>query len=125
MLLRPHGSGKYQVVGPCYIHGLADSEALLGPLVDPWTAQIKPGTGGISTPCYFDKAAEVVTLEDPRLGPVPDGWELLDRHRTPDDPVVLTHFRNKFTGEHINSDPRLFSEVLRARGVHLEIVQLV
>jgi hypothetical protein len=124
MLLRLNAR-MFEVVGPCYVHGLADSEGLLGPLLNPWRAQIKPGINGVSMPCYFDMTTQALTLEDPRLDPLPEDWELLPYHRTPDDPLVLACFRSKVTGEKINSDPRLFSNVLKSRGTNLKAFQLV
>lgn len=36
MVLRPRGSNRYEVVGPCFVHGLMLGEALKPPLEPPW-----------------------------------------------------------------------------------------
>ncbi|KFY26841.1 hypothetical protein V493_03842 [Pseudogymnoascus sp. VKM F-4281 (FW-2241)] len=125
MVLRPCLSEKFQVVGQCYAQGLEDAESLLGSFQAPWRVQVETGYTGVSIQRYFDSSTKVVQSEDPRLGLVPIEWELLQGDRTPDDPDIFARFRNKITGQEINSDPRLFLDALKARRVDLKTFQLV
>jgi hypothetical protein len=45
--------------------------------------------------------------------------------RTPEDPILLTRFRNKDTGELVNWDPRLLPEALEARSVKPRKFELI
>jgi hypothetical protein len=65
------------------------------------------------------------TIHDPWLGPLPPEWECFPRERTNNDPKIYEGFRNKVTGEVMNSDPRKLPEALEARGVKLETFHLV
>lgn len=128
MLLRMRLNGCYEVIGECYIQGLMDGESLLGPLPEPWKMRIVPGSEGLWTTGYFNPSTGSVSHEDPRLaalGCVPDEWEAIQSERMPDDPKYFQKFRNKSTGETINSDPRLLPDSLKARGIPLEVLRLV
>ena len=130
MVLRPDTTrpGHYVYIGSGYVHGLMDGEALLGPLPPPYKVQIKRDVEdgwGYENPHYLNAETGEFIRKDPRLGPVPDGWEELMLERTPDDPRTFTRFRNRTTGEMINSDPRLFPAALEERGVKLETFNLV
>lgn len=74
---------------------------------------------------YFNPSTGVVIEEDPRLDPLPPEWERVQADRTPDDPVACALFKNKVTGEVMNSDPRLLLEALAQRGVDLKTFQLI
>jgi len=129
MVLRPDGTrpGHYIYVGSGYMHGFMDGEALLGPLPPPFSVQIKrdvEDSSGYENPHYLNAETGEITTKDPRLGPVPAGWEELVLDRTPDDPRIIARFRNTITGEVINSDPRLFPAALEERGVKLETFSL-
>lgn len=127
IMLRPTvpGSDPFLVVGPCSMEGLKDGEGLLGPILEPWKLQVKP-LGGNYIPHFFNTSTKVVSMEDPRLPPLPADWEeQAQRDRTQDDPFFLREFQNKVTGEIMNSDPRMLPDALRQRGVRLETFRLV
>ncbi|KAF2501347.1 HET-domain-containing protein [Lophium mytilinum] len=126
MFLRPTLAGRFLVVGCGYVHGLADANALLGPLPEPWIVQVATDNAGGTTYHLFNSitAQTIPMSEDPRLGPLPEGWEPVRRNRVRSDPETFGAFRNKITGEEMNSDPRMLPEVLKARGVPLETFQL-
>lgn len=113
------------MVGECYVHGLEDSVAILGPLPPSWKAVFDSDVDGRHRYLYCNPTTGVYTLEDPRLGPLPAGWERLERERAGDDPEMFERFRNTPTGEMINSGPRLTLDVLRARGVEMATFQLI
>lgn len=120
MVLRPQADGCFKVVGECYIHGLCDATAFLRQLATPWIVQLLPGRSGMFNEyCFKNTETGQATNEDPRLGPLPGGWERLDAERSSDDPEFCEKFRNTVSGEVLNSDPRLEPEALKARGVGL------
>ncbi|KLU88072.1 hypothetical protein MAPG_07059 [Magnaporthiopsis poae ATCC 64411] len=135
MILRPGKEpGQFLVVSKCYFIDLEDANALLGPLPGEgrWrTAVLRDSeTGGVAAQ-FLDSATGLRTDEDPRLPPLPPPWEAVDNvaaakrlERTLDDPFVFRRFRNKETGEVVNSDPRMLPDALRARGVPLEFFTL-
>jgi len=130
MVLRPDNTcpGQCIYIGCGYVHGLMDGEAFLGPIPPRYRVQIKrdvDDSWGYENPHFLDVETGEFIKKDPRLGPVPDIWEELMLERTPDDPRTYTKFRNKITGEVINSDPRLFPAALEERGVKLETFSLV
>ena len=127
MILRPSStvSGGFEIVGWCFIWGLADGEGLLGPVQRPWKAMAHLNEHTIIEPMYLNTDKNTKTQEDPRLIELPKQWERIDLERTPDDPLLFAPHQNKLTGEVINSDPRLLPEELRERGVKLEEFRLV
>ncbi|KAH8598663.1 heterokaryon incompatibility protein-domain-containing protein [Bisporella sp. PMI_857] len=127
ILIRPQPNNTFQVLGECLIFGLNDSNAFLGPLPSPWAAHVFNDSTGVFTVLRFYNAETKTTCdEDPRLGPLPEEWEAVDRgERTSEDPRILRCFKNKQTGEIVNSDPRMEPGVLRGRGVKLRIFALV
>jgi hypothetical protein len=69
---------------------------------------------------FYNSETKITCDEDPRLGPLPEEWEAVDRgERTSEDPRIFRCFRNKQTGEVVNSNPRMEPEALRHRGVKL------
>lgn len=116
---------SYEVVGVVVVHGVMHAELLLGELPPQYRARVQADSFGFTMPSYRDMKTGKTQLEDPRLGPIPDGWEQLSAERTSDDPVIFARFRNNATGEVFNSDPRLFPKALAARGVKLETFDLV
>ncbi|KAH7142747.1 heterokaryon incompatibility protein-domain-containing protein [Dactylonectria estremocensis] len=125
VILRPATGGSFQVVGSCYLHGFSSTEAFLGPLPASWVIQYKPDSCGVETPYFFKKDTGEEAQEDPRLGELPSEWEAVQADRTRDDPHFFMWFRNKVTGETMNSDPRMLPEALRDRGVDLQTFRLV
>ncbi|KAL9589496.1 MAG: hypothetical protein Q9203_001714 [Teloschistes exilis] len=132
LLLRPTHNGNYEVVGECYLQGVMHGEAILGPLPAPWTSAkviFVPGQGFQSG--FFNGKTRETRIEDPRLGPLPPGWRILE-----DDWMKsLPKYVNDETGEgfgtgehyHINEfyDPRMTAQALIARGVTLRKIDLV
>lgn len=127
MLLRPTNSGQHTVVGQCHIRGLDDSTSLLGPLPEPWTVQMyRDGPMSSREVMYLNGDTGVETAEDPRLGTLPEGWKRVEHHqRRQEDPAIFSVFLNCDTGETMNSDPRLSPEYLSAKGVQLEMLELI
>jgi hypothetical protein len=103
----------YQVVGPAYVHGLMEGQALLGPAEPPWTVYVDDTTGSQLWRCYNEDEAEFAP-EDIRLGPLPPGFTTLGAGK----------FKTG-TGEIVDEDPRETSKHLRHRGVKLETFYLI
>lgn len=131
MVLRPTATGDFLVVGHCFVHGLMDAEGILGPLPAGWEARIsylddQVANERVATH-FHNKVTDELSAEDPRLPPLEPCWERMQTKRTQDDPPcsVFKWFRNRETGETINSDPRLLPDALKKSGVPLETVRLV
>lgn len=129
MVLRRTSEGAHQVVGDCFVHGLMDGEAILGPLPSSYHIESRDDALDFEAfiPVYVENATHRAQREDPRLRniPLPPEWESFEKERTRDDPLIYRMFRNKNTGEVINSDPRLFPEALRERGVPVQRITLI
>ncbi|KAH9986835.1 heterokaryon incompatibility protein-domain-containing protein [Xylariaceae sp. FL0662B] len=110
MLLRPCGDGKFLVVGECFVQGLCQGEAILGPL--PHNIRMVRtrlgGDGGLAL-AIRDMSTGRVSFEDPRLESLP---------------VDLEDFR-----ESLLESPHTLLEVdptiLRERGVDLKYFPLI
>ncbi|KAI0151766.1 HET-domain-containing protein [Xylariaceae sp. FL1272] len=128
MILRPlPHKQQFRVVGPCYVHGMMHGEALLGSLKHPWLVKVPGDEDGQDRAHFKNTETDLSTHEDPRLAeiPIPEEWEPIEFEWTTADPLYTKKFRNKNTGEVINSDPRLSPEALRERGIELETITLV
>jgi hypothetical protein len=125
MVLRQTQSRQFCVVGECYVHGLSDAVGILGPLPDNWIAIIRGDALGRPTPRYTSLENQHETKDDPRLGPLPANWERATSVRSAEDPSIFDRFCNLVTGELVDSDPRLFPDVLEARGVELKCFTLI
>ncbi|KAI1280101.1 heterokaryon incompatibility protein-domain-containing protein [Xylaria sp. FL0933] len=127
VVLRRQDSNNYTLVGVCYLHGISDGDALLGPLPKPWRVQRFLDASGQFGICrVFNEETKTLQDEDPRLEPLGSEWERLEgRPRTAEDPQVFQEFRHRVTGEVRKSDPRLSPDALRRRGVSLEIFSLI
>ncbi|KAF2671445.1 hypothetical protein BT63DRAFT_217171 [Microthyrium microscopicum] len=125
VVLRPAANGKFRIVGECDILGLRDGEALLGPLPSPWRSILGILADGFLRLGFRRHGTEEFELEDPRVDPISEPWERMDYHRERHDPKFFEKFRNKDTGEVINSDPRMLPDALRARGVNLRTFSLI
>ncbi|EEU33466.1 uncharacterized protein NECHADRAFT_98482 [Fusarium vanettenii 77-13-4] len=127
MALRPTSTGAFQVLGPCFVHGIMDGEALLGPLPSGWTVKASYGEDGLLRPVYHNSHTDTACVDDPRLDSraLPSHWEPIEWTRTRDDPIACTKYRNGTTGEEINCDPRLLPDALSARGVRCEAIDLI
>jgi hypothetical protein len=125
ILLRPTRSNNFLVVGECYMHGLGDAASFLGPLPVGTVVQIFPKTDVGRTYRFVNSSEGTDTIEDPRLPPLPAEWERFEKEFDPNDSPVCDWFRNIKTGEEMDSDPRMLTEALKARGVPLRTFRLV
>lgn len=124
MILRPHSSGRFQVVGTTYIHGLMDAEGILGPLPPDYVVEVGASSGWYGGFTFRNIKTKISAEEDPRLGNLSPSWTRMDAVRTAEDPLHFVRYRNMATGKIINGDPRLLPEALRARGVPLKPLNL-
>ena len=123
MILDAAESGKYKAVGEAYIDGYMQAEALLGPLPDSTEMLMKSTSAGNYVWMFRDRSTGDVSFEDPRLGPLPPGWSLLQE----DDLNTQPRFVNRNTGESLSAfeDPRCDADSLAKREVQLDTVTLV
>ena len=93
LVLRPTTKGTFTVVGECYIHGLMQDEAFLGPLPHKMDASKAKG-----------KPPREWTIRDPGAEKGPDNW-----------------YVHTVTGEEVQHplEPRMTAESMQARGVEL------
>jgi hypothetical protein len=124
VILREAYSDRFRVIGPCFVHGLDDANALLGPLPKPWKVQISDGYVNRDQYRYFNEETGETTLEDPRLEPIND-WERINHEPEADEPETYDYFRNRETGFIMNSDPRMSPEALEARGLPVRLFTLI
>ncbi|KAK8052548.1 hypothetical protein PG993_003933 [Apiospora rasikravindrae] len=117
----------FRVLGPIYLCGLMDGEALLGKLPDPRCILYQEP--GYSSGRFMPRNSETASIvrTDPRLErtPLPKEWEPVSWTRRDIDPSICCRFRNKETGERINYDPRMTSKALQDRGVEIREITLV
>lgn len=73
------------------MRGLMDSETLLGQLPRNWFIRFY-GIGRRDLPRYYNTDTKVVTVDDPRLAPLPREWQRVDREVTADDPEHVDFF---------------------------------
>jgi hypothetical protein len=102
--------------GCAYVRGLMDREIVLGPLPE-GSKVVRDHDEGVPRQMFVNSKTQETSLQDPRLGTLPDEWE----------PTVIQHrlwptkeadaFRNNNNGEILYSDPRLLLDAVRARGV--------
>jgi hypothetical protein len=128
VILRPVSSEnsptQFQHIGPAYVHGIMEGQAILGALPSPWTLVVLRTICGAQFWFHNSETGES-QLEDPRLDGLPSEWEPIQKEDEARLSYIVQHYRNRLTGEIINSDPRLLPEALRARGVKLETLILV
>lgn len=115
IVIREAASGTkaaYKVIGPAYVNGLMESQALLGHLPSPWVIRVDWSTGREKWIWYNTETAEL--SPDLRLGDLPDGWsEAEDGTLTDPSGMVQTH------------DPRESVEALAAKGAKIETFRLI
>lgn len=125
MVLRPTDDGHYTVVGECYVHGLMESEALLGPLPAHWERIFRYDEGTERDyDVFVDRRRGIYQPEDPRFGPLPEGWY---REEHPKQ-HLYTWFRHPTREDDVftsDNDPRMLPESLRERGVELQEFALI
>jgi hypothetical protein len=131
MLLRPspETARKYRVLSRCYMYGIMDAEAILGPLPVSWKVglvhALRPGE---KTRCMFSESPiHSYYMHDPRfgLGSFPQHWEPIEMEDEMRLSWEVQHYRHRITGEVINSDPRMLPDSLKARGVQIETICLI
>jgi len=117
LILRPTNDNKFRVVGEAYYNSVMDGEALLGPLPDGIERVFyqSPNTA------YFNRNNNTVTIVDPRLGDMPPDWKI---ESDPQD-EGFQWFVNKETGEERWQDPRFTLDLLKKRGIQLQVFDLV
>ncbi|KAI1741583.1 heterokaryon incompatibility protein-domain-containing protein [Xylaria scruposa] len=127
MIVRPARSGGdgFKIIGPCQLPGIMDGEAILGDLPDPWKVEFYRDDMGVSVHHFRNAETGRLTTEDPRLGPLPDGWERVKRDRRVSDPRWFDCFVNKVSGETLNADPRMRDGELKERGIALKNFKIV
>jgi hypothetical protein len=125
ILMRENSPGKHLFVTCAYVHGLMDGEAFLGPLPEGSKAVVRWDRNGDTYQLFVDSTTQTKTKQDPRLEPLPAEWEraLVKDRFWPTKKV--DGFRNKDTGQTMDSDPRMLPDALRARGVPLETFTLL
>jgi hypothetical protein len=124
IVLRPmliHGAPEqHQVMGLSYIHGLMEGQGLLGPLPKPWTMVVEEFQP--IEVAFYNSETEDITIDDPRLGALPEEWEEVEIEDETQSLHALRHYRHRDLGEVIDPDPRKLPDALRARGVKLKTV---
>jgi hypothetical protein len=129
LTLRATEENRYQVGGECFVHGMMNGEALLGPL--------RAGTqfgwrnvAGLLEAVVVDGNG-VPTQLDPRAGPLPTGWSV--HYGDSDEPDVEIEdgelktqwFYHSETKKGTWFDPRLTSENLKKMGIDIREFVLV
>jgi hypothetical protein len=122
LVLRPTNDNKFQVVGEAYYSGMMEGEALLGPLPD-GIEEIRRYSLSAQKwhVVYFDRNNNTVSVVDPRLGDMPPNWKI---ESDPED-EVREWFVNEETGKRTRNDPRRTLELLKKRGVDLQVFDLI
>lgn len=116
----------YHIVGSCYVHGFSDAEALLGPMPEPWETIFRLNSGGVWSRQFRNRDTGEQAHQDPRLGPLPTGWESVETGRERGKLLNALMFRKKdVSGGLSDRDPRMTPESLTVRGVRVENLQLV
>ena len=109
MLLRPTLSGlQYQVVGECFVNGLSNGEALLGPLPDAYQA-VNVYTNDVYRYAFINKQAGTIHYHDPRIS-------VEDQNFEESAPSFVAPDGKKI--------PTLTANVLERRGVKLQQIDL-
>ncbi|PMD62421.1 HET-domain-containing protein [Hyaloscypha bicolor E] len=127
----------YQLKGECYVHGLMNSEALLGALSavageDLWSYRWERVAGNHQ---IIFKNGELTTQNDPRLGPLPEDWNkkywsevrrrYYDEEFGTDGTMRELYFHNRSTNKFSYFDPRMTSKALKRRGVAFEDIIII
>ncbi|KAL9036475.1 MAG: hypothetical protein Q9180_004280, partial [Flavoplaca navasiana] len=122
MVLRPAGNGEYLVVGEAYVDGLMTGEAFLGPLPSHWQYVCRyDETTERRWKAFIDRVRNKCQSEDPRLGPLPEGW-VEEEHPKQHLYAKYRNVEEDYTTCH---DPRMLPSALRARNVELTEFKLV
>ena len=120
-LLRPEDTSTFSVVGECYIHGLMDGEAFLGPLPRNWKRVLRADRGSqYLWDTFVDREAGLLQIEDPRLGPLPSGWRIIGHSLE----HLYCKYQEEATGAASMFDPRMLPDTLRDSGADLREIKL-
>ncbi|KAJ0361223.1 hypothetical protein COL26b_013809 [Colletotrichum chrysophilum] len=114
IIMRPVGSSKYRIVGACFMHSLMRFEGLLGPLPEGWRMIYKT----FSRPVFIHPSG-MITINDPRLEELPDGWE----QKSEQTGRLLWRYGGEGDWEWF--DPRMAPDRLSARGLRLVDLTIV
>lgn len=114
ILLREVDKGRYEVVGPCFVHGFNWGEALLGPLPDHYTVVPRLQNTGHYVPYYTDTKTGRASMWDPRIA-----WEELEAH----PPMVNFDVMTAPPGEPFRVRPD--SDYLQRHGIKIQQIDLV
>lgn len=121
MLLRSSGDESFKVLGEGHVVGLEFNEGLLGALPENWSSKIRLAGDGFRRSVYIPSTTNERSKDDPRLGLLPDGWEIISHTQE----EFIDMYRNIETGKETYFDPRLSSKELRKRGVELQTFNLI
>jgi hypothetical protein len=94
-----------------------NGEAVLGSFPTGWKAQANRNKQGSLVQTFTQEGNQTEpTYDDPRLGPLPEGWKL-----TRADTLHDTTFHDE-SAQHVHkeNDPRLLPQALMDRGVKIE-----
>jgi hypothetical protein len=121
-VIRKTEDQKYTIIGECFLPEAADMRSFLGPLPHPWEVRFfVENMEGAGNYRYFNSMTGELTDQDPRLGPLPEGVEVIPRRlRTGEYPRIFQTYRNHVTGVEEMSDPRLTSAALQSQGIHIQ-----
>ena len=123
ILLRPHPSPSHAFQVVIYnVYGLHGSLALLSPFSAGWKVSV---VWDLARYVYVDAVAGEMVFQDPRLGPLPEGWARFQKERTADVLEIYEWFKNERTAEQVNADSRLLPDASTERGVDLLRFSLV
>ncbi|KAL8719837.1 MAG: hypothetical protein Q9225_003215 [Loekoesia sp. 1 TL-2023] len=122
MILNPLENGQFNIVGECYVHEVMTGNLFLGPLAEDWQRvwRYDEETQGYWD-AFVDRRKGKWQFEDPRLGPLPDGW-FTEEHSMQH---VYHVFRTVSEDSSTENDPRMTPEALSARGVDIQEFNLV
>jgi hypothetical protein len=129
LALRATEGNRYQVGGECFVHGMMNGEALLGPLSPGGRFGWRDVAGNLEAVVVDGNG--VPTQLDPRAGPLPAGWSVhYGDLGEPDVEIEDGELKNQWfyhseTEEKTWSDPRLTSENLRKMGIAIQEFVLV
>ncbi|KAK0710844.1 heterokaryon incompatibility protein-domain-containing protein [Lasiosphaeris hirsuta] len=111
LALRPVGNGGFLVVGECFVPGISQGEAFLGPL--PPNVQLvgtdPPEYENLYPTGFFDTSTGLLSFEDPRLSQLP---------------IDLGEFRQRLRNNPV-ATIEVDHDILRQRGVNLVRFDLV
>jgi hypothetical protein len=120
LILRARSDGKYQVIGAAYCDGMMDAEELLGELPEPYKIVSRSDSTSLfmSWACLNTESGNI-QVEDVRLGPLPNGWRAIRHAGEMLYQVIVDEDQNE------RIDPRLSVEALEARGVDIQVFDLI